>query len=584
MAEELTQVVFTDKARCRDCYRCLRACPVKAIEMHENQARVVPGRCIACGTCIRECPQHAKSYRDDLEKAIRLIREGHPVAASVAPSFAALWDSVGRSRLPSVLRKLGFAHVAETAIGAYQVARATAQHVTAHPDASHICSACPVVVNYVERYQSDLSNLIVPVVSPMLAHAMHIKKRLGPNSRVVFIGPCVAKKAEAERPEDKGWVDCALTFDELLIWMGRENIDINRCEESTFDEAPAGDARFFPVPGGLARTAEMKTDLLDGDCQAVGGYEHLRAVLDHLRHDPIPTVVEPLFCSQGCLEGAGMPTEQNIYELRHRLLRFAAGNPGIAPVVEALDLNARYKPRSDEDAKAITEEMIRQTLERTGKAAPEDQLNCGACGYPTCREKAIAVIRGYAEPQMCIPYMRRLAEQRTDRIIETSPNGIVMLDKSLRIMHMNTAFRQMFMCSESVLGKPISYLMDPEAFERLAGGEENVVQSTLHLKNYNLVCHQIAYALPEDDQYVGIFVNVTSSEMNQQKLEELRQQTQAQARELLDHQVNMAQQIARLLGESSARGEVLVKTLLALAGERRDDKGQDWLKNTYTSK
>jgi transcriptional regulator with PAS, ATPase and Fis domain len=201
----------------------------------------------------------------------------------------------------------------------------------------------------------------------------------------------------------------------------------------------------------------------------------------------------------------------------------------------------------------------------------------------------VAVIRGLAEIEMCIPYMRRLAERRTDRIIETSPNGIVILDEHLDILSMNGAFRRMFVCSDAVAGKRISYLMDPEPFERLSTGRETMVEMTVRHERYNLVCHQILYPLPEERQYVGIFVNITHSRTSRKQLDELRAQTLLQARELLDHQVGLAQQIAQFLGESTARGEQLVENLMRLASENgqsgdtaKTGKGFSW--DIYTSK
>ena len=195
MSGAQSQVVFTNKARCRDCYRCVRVCPVKAIRMHEGQAYVVDPRCIGCGTCVRECPQGAKSYRHDLDRAVRLIGSGVPTAASVAPSFAAAYPGWQRRRLASALRRLGFAYVGETAIGAYQVAHQTATIVASRPDRPHVCTACPAAVRYVERYRPELIDHLVPVASPMIAHARHIRARMPGEVRVVFIGPCVAKKA-----------------------------------------------------------------------------------------------------------------------------------------------------------------------------------------------------------------------------------------------------------------------------------------------------------------------------------------------------------------------------------------------------
>lgn len=580
-----SQVVYTNKARCRDCYRCVRVCPVKAISMHKGQAFVEEDRCLACGTCIRECPQGAKQFRNDIERAVRLISSGKPVAVSLAPSFAAAYSDWERKRLPSALRKLGFSYVAETAIGAYQVAVATAQYVSDHVGKAHVCTACPAVVSYIERYRPELVDTLVPIVSPMIAHARQIKEKLGPESKVVFIGPCVAKKAEADRPEYAGLVDCVLTFRELAEWLERDDISLTACEESDFDQEPGGEARFFPIVGGSIRTSALSTDVTSGDVISVSGVDEVRDALDSLRDNPRSVVIEPLFCLQGCVNGPAMVSERNVYQRRQDLLGYAKEHPGVEEgPVEAESLQTDFAAtRLDED-KPVREEDIKRILALTGKLTAEDELNCGACGYNSCRDKAVAVLRGLAEPEMCIPYMKRLAEQRSDLIIETSPNGIVILDEKLTIIAMNPAFRKFFMCSEACLGKPISYLMDPDPFERLISGEEEVVEMTARHDRYKLVTHQIMYALREQRQYVGIFVNITSTHDSQKQLDKLRAQTLSQARELLEHQISMAQKIAQFLGESTAQGEQLVENLMEMTGdqEKQGDEGTDWLWDTYT--
>jgi iron only hydrogenase large subunit-like protein/uncharacterized Fe-S cluster-containing protein len=588
------QVVYTNKARCRDCYRCVRMCPVKAIQMREGQAYVVENRCIGCGTCVRECPQGAKTFRNDTERAERLFTPGALVAASIAPSFAGALPEFQWRRLPSALRQLGFRYVAETAIGAYHVAAQTAQVIAAAPEKPHICSACPALVRYVELYKPELASALVPVVSPMIAHARHIRSHLTGEVHVVFIGPCIAKKAEAERSEYAGLVDCVLTFTELDEWLKRKEIDLSACEESDFDEVPAGDARLFPIEGGSVRTSGWTTDLLAGNVVATSGFEDINTVLNGIFLPDTPKIIEPLFCPHGCTNGPAIPSERNLLARRSDVLVYASGHPGVDPgePVFRSELATRFAPVTPE--RPVSEEQIRRVLEITGKAREEDQLNCGACGYANCRQKAIAVIRGMAEPEMCIPYMKRLAEQREDRIIETSPNGIVIVDEHLRIISTNPAFRNFFLCSEAIYGQPIATLMDPEPFVRLASGQESMIESVVEHERYNLTCHQIIYPLAEEHQYVGIFVNQTSTKASQNQLDQLRAQTVLQARELLDHQIQMAENLARFLGESTAKGEDLVEKLLLLANDTANgttkhkdsgpaEKGKTW-RNTSTSK
>lgn len=582
----MDSIVYTNKARCRDCYRCVRVCPVKAIRMSDGQAFVVGESCVSCGTCIRECPQGAKAFRRDVDRVEEMLAQPGMTVASVAPSFAALFSGAERRRLPSILRRLGFGYVAETAVGAAPVAHATADWAAERPEEAHIATSCPAVVCYVERYRPELVANLVPVASPMVVHARHLKRKLGPGSRVVFIGPCVAKKMEAARPDTAGAVDAVLTFEELMDWLHRKGLSLTACEESDFDETPAGDARFFPLAGGCLRTAGLATDMLSDRVVAVSGFEELGDALDRAASGQ-GLVIEPLFCRQGCINGPAIPDSLKIHERRDALLKYAAAEPGLpGRGPDAVPLGAAF--RKDEPAAApLDEAALLAELELTGKANPDNQLNCGACGYPTCRDKAAAVLRGMAEREMCIPFMRLRAEQRTDRIMETSPNGIVILDEHLSVVNMNPAFRKTFMCSEAVCGRRISYLMDPHLFEQLASGGRDLIETVVRHERYGLVCHEILYALREEKQYVGIFVNITNSRASQEKLSTLRARTVQQAQQLLEHQVAMAQQIARLLGDSAARGEVLVDHLRQLGHDEEGVGGEErrpWLDDIYTSK
>jgi PAS domain S-box-containing protein len=234
----------------------------------------------------------------------------------------------------------------------------------------------------------------------------------------------------------------------------------------------------------------------------------------------------------------------------------------------------------------VTEAQIMEVLDKTGKASPENQLNCGACGYASCRDKAIAVVQGMAEPEMCIPYMKRLAEARTDKILVNSPNGIVILDEHLNILSMNQAFRDFFMCSEAICGKPISYLMDPDPFERLATGDDDRLEVTVKHDRYGIVSREMLYKLPQEKQYVGIFIDITKMKADKEQLDSLRVQTATQAKELLEHQISMAQTLAKYLGENTARSEQLLEKLMTLSDEdsQGPEDGRKSIWDTYTSK
>ena len=574
-----SQVILVNKATCRDCYRCVRVCPVKAIKMHDGQASIVAERCISCGTCVRECPQSAKQYRLDLDNVKQLLASRNRVACSLAPAFAGFFSTRLRRRIPSVLRLLGFSHVSETAVGAFYAAQATLKFWEARgKEQPLIVSACPACVDYILMYCPQYASYIAPVVSPMVAHAKYIRKRLGNDTKVVFIGPCIAKKVEAENAEGTGFVDAALTFEELSQWLAEENIDVASCEESGFDDAPRGAARYFPLEGGCIKTAGWSGDRLDEDIVAVSGIENVQHALESCRPGQ---VIEPLFCSQGCICGPGSGSDDSPSALRHNVIEFSKiGFPRVnekPPTAEQIEqesklsaedeqfietLTKHYKPPAAFKRKEVTESQIREVYEKTGKVASEDHLNCSSCGYMTCRELAVAVVEGLASPEMCVPFFRKTAEQRIDRVIETSPNGIVTLDERLNIISMNPAFRQFFRCSNAVCGRPISYLMDPEPWERLLAEPGKKIEIVVNHEAYNLVCSEVLYSLPAEKQFVGIFMNITTLQKHETQLDQLRQQTVKQARELLEQQVQMAETIAVCLGENTARAESLLETLM----------------------
>lgn len=582
------QIIYTNEARCQDCYRCVRVCPVNAIMMKEGQAQVVSDKCILCGTCIRECPQDAKSYRRDIERVKRLLVNHESIAVSIAPSFATVYEDWKRERIPSLLRKLGFTHISETSEAAGFVAEETAKIINTRPENTHIATACPAFVNYAEKYNPSLVSKLVPVVSPMIAHAMRIKAKFGDDTRVVFIGPCIAKKDEAEKSEFAGLIDAVLTFEELNIWIEEEEVDIKMLETSDFDDLPTENSSLFPLVGGLIRTASLSTDLLSDTMLPVSGVEEINEMVKTLEKSNHNFVVEPLFCAQGCTNGPGIDCCKTVFEKKADLLEYTAQRKTKKTDDDKLnvDLSTRYRIRA-EAAERFSEAEIRKVLEKTGKAEEENQLNCGACGYDSCRDKAIAVLMGMAEYNMCLPYVRRMAEQRTDKIIESSPNGIVILDEQLRILHMNPAFRKFFKTTSSICGKSISYLMDPELFIKLREGEKDKIEQTVVYDNYNLVTHQLMYKLRSENQLVGVFVNITKNTKDNQKLDDLKQKTIIQAQELLEHQVKMAQKLAMYLGESTAKGEELVDNLMKYTKDEQVNNkinNNRWLWDIYTSK
>lgn len=584
----MNSIVFTNKAECRDCNRCVRMCPVKAIRMKDAQASVDDERCIQCGTCVKECPQKAKHFRYDLIIVKNLLKQFTKVAISIAPAFAGIYDKWQLGRLPSALRKLGFNYIAETSMGAYYTAMATAEKF-APAGESIITTACPAVVNYIEKYRADKVKNLATVVSPMLAHAKYLKEKLGNEWKIIFVGPCVAKKAEAERPEYKDLISAVITFKELNEWFDEENINLKELEESGFDEAAPKIAKLFPLISGLAKTADIDTDVHSLNVISVSGYKEIDEVLKLIeKPTDKPILIEPLFCEHGCINGPAIKTENSLFERRRNLLDYINSDKNsIIPEQCNFSLDTEFKTDAEIKQTIYTADQINSVLEKTGNADPEYQLNCGACGYNSCNEKAIAVLNGMAEIEMCLPYVRRMAESQKNKMFESSPNGIVLLDEKYNIVNINPAFRKFFICSQSVVGKPISYLMDPDPFIQAHASDNDKMEFTIKHNNYNIICHQIIYKLKEENLIVGIFVNITNNIADKTQLDSLREQTIKQAQELINHQIDMAQNIAKLLGESTAQAESLVDNLMKLSEDKSvkdNNNSGKGIWDIYTSK
>lgn len=563
--EKQTNTIYTISASCQDCYRCVRVCPVKAISVKDGQASIEDERCIKCGTCVRTCPQHAKTIRSSLDAVKKLLESGRKVAVSVAPSFAAVFNGWQATRLPAALRRLGFQYVSETAEGAKLVAEESLKN----KDKGSICTACPAVVNYIEKYRPDYVDLLLPVTSPMVVHGRMLKKRLGKTWAVVFIGPCAAKKQEALRPENLDAVDAVLTFAELRQWLEEEDITLSTCSESGFESyGELGNARLFPLQGGLLKTGSIPYDGTNIDVMHLSGPEEVMRMLEIPHGKWGFTLVDPLFCMGGCINGPGISVDNNIFLRKQDIIAYTKKEHIPARDIDrAVSSAAGFAPENISSIEEEVEEsLIVQVLEATGKSNPKLQLNCGACGYESCRDNAIAVVKGMAEPEMCIPHMRRLAQQRTDRIIETSPNGVVILDSELKIINMNPAFHKMFMCNNSIIGRRISYLVDADGYEKLAAGAMEAFESIK--SKYGTKYHEQIYALRDEKQYVGMYTDMTKIKFDPKHIGLIKNQTIEHARELLDHQIRFSQEMAHYLGRSTAQSEELVKRLMDLYEEQ----------------
>lgn len=550
-------LITISQVNCKDCYKCVRYCPVKAIRVVNGHAEVVPERCLGDGSCIQVCPQQAKHVRNDDDIVRNLLAGDAPVMASVAPSVAGVYGTE-LPQLLAALKQMGFARVEETARTAAAVARAHAE--LAAQGKSVITTSCPAVVSLVEKYYPHLRPMLAPVPSPMVAHARLLREEYGPETGVVFIGPCVAKKGEVAQDE----INAALTFDELNSWLDEEMPDWHSLAGAEFDNAPVGTAELFPLLNGLIKTAGLPDDNMNEALLTVAGLPEVRQLFDELPTLEGVHLIEALACAGGCLQGPGAICGPEPWTRRKQLLAHA--RPG-----EELSCPANMSCTFTDPPLNLlvpTEEEIAAILRRTGKHTPTDEQNCGACGYNSCREKAIAVIQGMAEAEMCIPYMRSRAESFANVVIRNTPNGIIVVDSQLRVLDINPAFTHMFNClATEVIGRPLKSVFDPAAFARVKRTGKPF--SRTEVKYGDMIASEMVFPVADEGIIIGIYININEEVLRQQKQLNVKSETLGKARQVIDKQMRVAQEIAGLLGETTAETKVLLTRLISLYDEEK---------------
>ncbi len=408
-------IVSTIPEKCRRCYTCVRECPAKAIKVIAGQATVIAEQCIACGNCVKVCTQKAKRIEDSAMLVTHLLKEGGRVFACLAPSFPVAFPSIAPGKIVGSLRKLGFTDVWEVAFGAELISREYVRLAAeAVKDGKYMISTpCPAIVSYVGKFMPSLRGALAPITSPMIAAARAIKRSFGPAARVVFIGPCIAKKAEIKDPFVQGTVDAVLTFDEFLGMLEKAGIDPEAEKPSGFDSPKCYLGRSIPISGGLMRVAGLKTDILQNRVLVTEGKERVMSVLKEIAEGKSKARVFDVLLCEGCINGPRMTNSMSMFARKEMLTDYInaqnryTARRDLAETTEVygdLDLSREFT----EQAVVLpvpTEKEIEETLKRMRKFTIEDQLNCGSCGYPSCREKAIAVCQGLAEVSMCLPYL-----------------------------------------------------------------------------------------------------------------------------------------------------------------------------------
>lgn len=547
-------------AQCKDCFKCLRECPVKAIRYENHQAKIIDGKCILCGKCTLVCPQNAKSVHSETEDVATMFAAGAKVVASVAPSFVSSFGIQDFGVMQIALGKLGFADAEETAVGAKAVTEEYARLLETGEYKNFITSACPAVNRMIQLYYPKALKYLAPVPSPMIAHARMLRKRF-PDAKIVFIGPCIAKKREAK---ESGVVDAVLTFDDLKSLFERDNIDLTQISTFREIERKGNRAKYYPISRGIIKSFDA---LPEGyEYVAVDGVNRCFEVLNDI--DELDGLFLELNCCEyACVNGpCSLPVKGGALKSNEAVRKYVAGDAsalaaGSTVICETVNMTETH-PRIKPDDPVPAERDIRAVLAKTGKNTPADELNCGACGYSTCRDKAVAVLNGYADIEMCLPYMRRRAESMSYEIIQNSPNGIVLMDNDYRILDINAkAIRILGITERDVKGMNAFDCFDCEDFVNALAKGRNVSKKKVFVRRTHRYAEMSIVLLQEHKVMFGVMKDITDSVEYDEKLNAVKMETLATTDEVIKKQMRVAQEIASLLGETTAETKVALLKL-----------------------
>ena len=549
------------KSNCKNCYKCIRNCPVKAIRFSGNQAHIIGNECILCGHCFVVCPQNAKEIVDGIEKVKVFIQSGDPVIVSLAPSFAANYEGVGIESMRKALTKLGFADVEETAIGA-TIVKTEYERMLREEDRDIVIASCCHSINLlIQKYFPSALEYLADVMSPMQAHCSDIKRR-NPQAKTVFIGPCVAKKDEAEYYEDI--VDAVLTFEELTNWLAAEHIEL----EAQMDAREDSRARFFPTTGGVLRT--MNKNESGFRYMAIDGVENCIAALKDIERGEIhKCFIEMSACVGSCVGGPVMEKYHRSPVRDYMAVSTYAGTRDFEveqPAPAMLKKNFSY---IEHKLPMPSESEIMTVLRQMGKFKPADELNCGSCGYNSCREKAIAIIQGKAESSMCLPFLKDKAESFSDTIVNNSPNGFIVLNENLEVQQINNSARKIMniRAASDVLGESVVRILDPTIFMQVKSSGRTVRDQRTYLAEYKRYVEQTVVYVPESRMLIGIMRDITDEEAEREKHARINKQAVEVADTVVEKQMRIVQEIASLLGETAAETKIALTKLKESIGD-----------------
>lgn len=572
--------IHVKEANCKNCYKCLKYCRVKSISYIDDRVEVMADQCILCGRCINICPQGAKTVANDPVHILDWLNDpSERVVASLAPSYIGLYGGENRGRLYTALRRLGFDAVEETAVGANEVTGEYRRLLDEGEMPSILTTCCPSVNMLVTKYYPELVPLLAPVVSPALAHGRMIKERDGTQTRVVFIGPCLSKIKEIDdHPES---ADGVLSFRQLDLLLEERGLDLSETEETDVPPpvSPLPFSRIYPIPEGILRDVKRRPcpisehDIGGYQYISVCGLDNLTAFLDEMRKGSCGRVFAELnSCEGGCVNGPLIPEARRAaFRSRLQVENYAVSHYEQVPYVKP-DLRLEFQPEPQKDD-IPDEQTIRKILTEIGKPTPDKELNCGSCGYPTCRDKAIAVYHKKAELYMCLPYMNDLAQSLSNVTLSVTPNLIIAVDRELRIVEINLAAQKCFQVSrKQALKSDLFEYMDPSDFEEVFAVKQNITDKKVRLGTQEATIQETLMYVPDQDLVIGFFKDITEEEKRRDALHKARLDAADLAQKVIEKQMIAAQEIASLLGETTAETKVTLNNLQSQILSESDDE------------
>ena len=563
--------VYTLTNECHDCYKCIRECPVKAIKIENGHASVIPEKCVACGNCVKTCPSNAKRVRSDIDKAKNLILAQKDVYVSLAPSWRASFEN-SAEKMIALLKKLGFKDVSETALGAQEVSIKTANILNNSEKGLFISSACPVIVDYIRLYKSEFTKHITPIGSPLMTHAKLLRETYGNDIAVVFIGPCIGKKNEAANCD---LIDVSLTFEELRMWINEEITDTSKVakdDKYKFVPESAYEGTLYPIDGGMNETIKKSGVNDNVQLLEVCGLHSFDRALKNLDVEKLDKTIfiEALACEGGCVGGPCISSEKAGIVMVSDILT-KEKKRDIIPKEPKVVVDYHIEPRKIVNSEHSLQEIL-DALKRIGKHSVDDELNCGGCGYATCRDLAKALLDGDAETSMCVSYMRKIAVRKAAAMVRCMPSAIVMVDNNMNILEANDSFMRMFTGDmyevfksrpDGLTGASIDRIVDfADIFRTILKTGKDLRKERYHVKNK---LYDISAFTIEENEIVGaVITDVTSAETNREKISQ-------KAHEVISKNISIVQEIACLLGEHMVETE----TLLSSIAEDFDEKGNE---------